>query len=281
MELRTFLLFIIVVVYGAAFVSFVLEFAGPGAKRFPRASRFLEIGFLIHTLFIFAQTFSGHETLPAQFHLPVTTLGEVSGFFAWSLAFVYLILMRQLKTETFGLILAPILVLFLIPSFFPFRANPASAAYVHDPYFLLHILSAFFGYASFTLAFIAASLYLILDRALKRKTSLNFYRKLMPLEDLEHLIFRIILWGILLLGGAIVTGALWTRSAFGTFLLWEPKSFASLLTWAVYLVIIYFHEVRQLKGRKIILMSLASFVLVLFTFLGTGLFQTGLHVGIR
>ena len=183
--------------------------------------------------------------------------------------------------ETFGLILTPVLVLFLIPAFFPFQANPASLIHFHDRYFLLHILSAFFGYASFALSFISALLYLALDRALKRKAPASFYHKLLSLEDLERFIFRTILWGLFLLGIAILSGAFWAKSAFGTFVLHEPKSFASLLTWVVYLLIICLHGILMIKGRRIVLMSLGAFVLVLFTFLGTGVFQTGLHVGIH
>ena len=280
MNLTIFLLSVVAGTYFLAFVFFLIEFVSTGRKFFSWAGRLVEFGFLIHTLAIFAQTFSISSNAPSQFHLPVTTLGEASGFFAWSLAFVYLILLRQLKTETFGLILAPVLVLFLIPSFFPFRVNQASFVHFHDAYFLLHILSAFFGYASFALSFVAAALYLALDRALKRKASARFYQKMASLEDLERFIFRTIFWGLFLLGSAILTGALWAQSAFGTFFLREPKSFASLLTWAVYLVIIYLHEVLKMKGRRVVLTCLWAFVLVLFTFLGTSLFQTGLHVGI-
>lgn len=279
MVLNLVLLLVVVGAYSLAFIFFALEFVNASRKHFPWASHLIEFGFLIHTLLIFAQTFTLSRTMPSGFHLPVTTLGEASGFFAWSLAFIYLILLRQLKTETFGLILAPVLVLFLVPSFFPFQVNQTLFVHFHNTYFLLHVLSAFFGYASFALSFIAASLYLVLDRALKHKTPVHFYHRLPPLEDLERFIFRTVFWGSFLLGGTIVTGGLWAKSAFGTFILWEPKSVASLLTWVVYLVIIYLHEILKIKGRRIVLMSLGSFVLVLFTFLGTSLFQTGLHAG--
>lgn len=276
MELTVFLLSLVVAIYAFAFVLFVFEFVNAERKQFRWANRFVEVGFLVHTLLIFAQAFVVSKTVPAAFHLPVTTLGEASGFFAWSLAFVYLILLRRRKSEAFGLILTPVLVLFLVPAFFPFRANPNLQKYFNDGYFLLHILSAFFGYASFALSFIAGALYLALDRALKRKAS---YRKFPSLEGLERFIFRTILWGLLLLGFAILSGALWAKSAFNTFILWEPKSIATLLTWGVYLVIIYLHELRRMKGRQVVLMSLGAFALVLFTFLGTSVFQTGLHAG--
>lgn len=267
--------------YALAFVFFALDFMAVDGKRFPWGRRFVELGFLLHTLLIFGLSFATPREHLQRFYFrpPVAALDEVSSFFAWSLAFVYLVLLRRFKTETFGLVLAPVLVLFLIPTFFPFESNREFLRHFHEEYFLLHILSAFFGYAAFALSFIASILYLVLDRALKQKTSGRFYHKLPSLEDLEHLIFRAILWGILLLGVAIGSGALWTKAAFNSFILKEPKSFASLLTWVVYLVLVFLHEVLMTKGRRMVSMSSIAFLLVLFTFLGTSLFRPGLHVG--
>lgn len=246
---------------------------------------FVEGGFLIHTLAVFAYPSSPHEL---RFHLPsataaslpLATVGEASSFFAWSLAFVYLILVRRIKTEGFGLILAPVLILFLIPAFFPFQPHSITPAYVHDTYFLIHILSAFFGYASFGLSFIAGALYLVQDYVLRHKIAGNIYHKLASLEDLERLLSGTILWGVVLMGGAIVTGALWAKSAFGSYFLWEPKSFASILTWCAYVGIIYLHRVVHVKGKRVVRMSVGAFLLVLITFWGTSIFQEGLHVGI-
>ncbi len=280
MTLTLFLILIVTFLYGFSFFGYLFKFFRTESDQTIWVSRLLESGFLIHTLVIFAQTFTTSQSIRPMFHLPVTTVGEASGFFAWSLAFIYLILLRRLKAETFALILTPVLILFLIPSFFPFRPNLSSLIHFNDTYFLLHILSAFFSYASFALSFIAAVLYLMLDTALKKKTAGPFYKKLLSLEDLEHFIFKTILWGLILLAIGILSGAFWAKSAFGTFLLGEPKSFSSLLTWMVYLVIIYVHGIRKVKGRRIVLMSLLAFVLVLITFLGTSLVQTGFHVGI-
>ena len=281
MNLSIILLSIILGAYFLALILFVRGFLGSDSKMGRWAGYSMELGFLLQTIWIFSQMFASPQIASSGFHLPVTTVGEASGFFAWSLAFIYLVLLRRLQIEAFALILIPVLILFLIPSFFSFPVHRALLAYFSDTYFLIHILTAFFGYASFALAFIGASLYLFLDRVLKRKLTSPIYRQLPPLEDLERFIFRTIFWGLVLLGGAILTGAFWSKSVFGSFILKEPKSLLSLLTWVVYLAIMYGHTVLSIKGRQIVRMSLIAFMLVLFTFLGTGLFQSGLHVGVR
>ena len=280
MNLSTILLLLVIGLYFAAFVRYLFEFLNLGRTGRSWAGRLVEGGFLIHTLEIFVRTFSVSQTMTPRFYVPVRTLGETSSFFAWSLAFIYFILVKRHRTEGFGLALAPVLILFLVPSFVPLEARPVWLPDLNNHYFLMHILWAFFGYAGFALSFIAGVLYLTQNRALKLKIHIDFYHNLPPLEELERFIFRTIFWGLVLLGGAIVTGGFWTKSAFGTFLLIEPKSMAALATWLVYLLIMLLHEVSLMKGRRVVLMSVWAFALVLFTFLGTSVLRPGLHVGV-
>ena len=121
MNLTLFLMLVVVLLYGFSFIGYWFQFFRTEHNQSSWIGHFLESGFLVHTLVIFAQTFSVNQSTHPVFHLPVTTVGEASGFFAWSLAFIYLILLRQIKTQTFAVILIPVLILFLIPSFFPFR----------------------------------------------------------------------------------------------------------------------------------------------------------------
>jgi ABC-type transport system involved in cytochrome c biogenesis permease subunit len=278
MSLSNYLLFLVAGFYVAAFVFYIVEFSNTDRKSFSWGSRLIEVGFLIHTLQIFVVTFTASGMVGTRFYLPVGTMGENANFFAWSLSFVYFSFVKRNKTEGFSLILAPILVLFIIPALIPEQEKELRISYANDSYFLMHILSAFFGYASFTLSFIAGLLYLVQDRVLKRKSQIRFYHKLVPLQDLERFVFRTIFWGLVLLSAAILTGALWTKRAFGSFLLFDPKTFSALAMWGVYVYIMFLHEVAALKGRRVILVSVLSFALVLFTFLGTSVLKTGIHV---
>jgi len=279
-NISTFLLSIVIGIYFVAFIVYLTEFLGTERKPKSLASRVFEAGFFFHTLQIFVYTFSVSQTISPHLYLPVGTLGENFSFFAWSLAFVYFVLVRRYQTEGFGLVLSPILVSFLIPALFPYSVESVRLPYLNNHYFLLHILSAFFAYASFALSFIAGLLYLTQDRALKLKTHNNFYQKLPSLEELERFIFRTIFWGVLLLGIAIITGGLWTKSAFGRFVLLEPKSLAAVATWIAYVLIVSLHGISLAKGRRVILISVWAFSLVLFTFIGTSVMKMGLHVGV-
>lgn len=233
-----------------------------------------EIGFLLHTFLIFS------EARETQFFLPVTTFREVLIFFAWSLAFVFVILLRRLKQETFGVVLIPFLLSFLAVALVIKDGRAIPAVYFSDHYFLVHILSAFFAYASFTLSFVAAILYLVQSRLIKSKQLGSFYHKLPPLNELERFIFYAVIWGLFLLGIGILSGILWAANSMRTFEILEPKTVSSLITWGAYGIIFLLHRVSVIRGKRSAKTVALAFALVLFTFLGTSLLQNSLHIGI-
>ena len=269
----SFLFALLFLAYASAFFLYLMASWDRGLKSL-KGDLLFEIGFLLHTFFIFAEAKESHV------YLPITTLKEVLVFFSWSLAFVYVALMRRVKQEMFGLILLPLLLIFLSAAAFMESGKAIPPDYFNSHYFLIHILSACFAYASFTISFVAAALYLAQSYALKSKQLGSFYDKLPPLKDLERFIFYSVIWGVFLLGVAIVTGAFWSKSAFNTFLVLEPKTISSILTWIVYSAVFWFHNTSFISGRRSIKLVLISFGLVLFTFLGTSLVKARLHTGI-
>jgi len=258
--------------YAASFLLHLGNFLRSESKLL-NPNLLFEIGFLLHTFLIFA------EARETQFFLPVTTFREVLIFFSWSLAFVFVILLRRLKQETFGIVLIPFLLSFLAVALVIQDGKAIPTTYFNDHYFLVHILSAFFAYASFTLSFVAAVLYLIQSRLIKSKQLGNFYHKLPPLNELEKFISYSIIWGLFLLGAGIVSGVLWAATSMKTFSLLEPKTISSLVTWLAYGVIYCLYHFSIIRGKRSAKIVSLTFALVLFTFLGTSLFQNSLHIG--
>ena len=261
------------VLYGATFIALLRTCAGR-ENRWLKSDLLFELGFLIHTFFIFS------EAKEAHVYLPIATFRQVLIFFAWSLAFVYAVLLRRVRQEMFGLILLPFLLAFLTFAYFATSSKTMPLDLMDNHFFLIHILSAFFGYASFTISFVAATLYLIQSHAIKSKQLGNFYQKLPPLRELERFIFYAVIWGVFLLGVGILSGIFWSKMVFSTYVILEPKTIASILTWLIYGAVFCFHSASLISGKRSITLVLFAFGLVLFTFLGTSLLQTKLHVGI-
>jgi ABC-type transport system involved in cytochrome c biogenesis permease subunit len=257
--------------YLAAFFFHGAAFAGLSEKAERWALVLMRIGFLVHTFFFFA------ETKTEGFLLPISSFGHVMAFFSWALAFVYLVLLARIQSESFGLILAPLLSLLLGTGLLRFEMGKISLPASSNPYFILHLGSAFFAYASFTLSFVAGVLYLVQNRELKRKRGGTFYHKLPSLETLEGLIYQPMAWGAFLLLGAIGIGFLWSKSVSGSYWLWEPKTVSTIGIAFFYLVLVYLHYVAASRGKRVVVMGLIAFALVFLNFFGMNFLSRGFH----
>ena len=163
--------------YLLAFGAHLLSFSGKGERGNRAAFRLMQAGFICATFYFVM------EAATLGTFVPVIDASHALAFFAWSLAFVYLVLLAKAQSESFGLVLTPVLVFLLGMALFGAhvrRGNPLPPAH---PLFMLHILSAFFAYASFAISFAAGVLYLIQRHELKSKHAGTFYHKLPALED--------------------------------------------------------------------------------------------------
>ncbi len=251
------------IAYGAAFALHLFSFCGEHEKGHRVAWDLMRVGFLVSTFYFIA------ESVEQGYFLPVSSLSQALSYFAWSLAFVYLILLARIQTESFGLILTPVLLLLLVASGWTFDLPRQPLTHLQSPFFTVHIATAFFAYASFTISFAAGVLYLIQHHELKSKHAGRFYQKLPSLESLEKLIYQPMIWGAVLLVTAVAIGFAWSKAAFGEYWISDPKTVATAVTVCVYFVILVMRSAGPLRGKQVAQLSLAAFVLMLFSFIGT------------
>lgn len=221
-------------------------------------------GFLVHTFFFFL------ETKTEGLLIPISSFGQVMAFFSWAVAFVYLVLLGRVQNESFGLILTPFLSLLVGAGLVRFHAGQTPLPAPLNPYFVLHLGTAFFAYASFTLSFVAAVLYLMQHYALKRRRGGAFYHQLPSLEALESLIYQPMAWGVFLLSLAMGVGFLWSKSAYGTYGLANAKTVSTLGVTIFYLALAGLHYASVWRGKRYIVLSLIAFLFVFVNFFGLG-----------
>ena len=258
-------------VYLTAFFFHLAAFLGFSERAGRWGFVLTRTGFLIHTFFFFL------GTKTEGFLIPVSSFGQVMAFFSWALAFVYLVLLARIHTESFGVILAPLLSLLVGLGLFRFHAGQTSLPTPLNPYFILHLGTAFFAYASLTLSFVAAVLYLVQHHELKRRRGGTFYHQLPSLESLEGLIYQPMAWGVFLLTLAMGVGFLWAKSTCGTYWLGDPKTISTLLVTLFYGVLIYLHYARSLRGKRLAVLNLVAFAFIFLNFFGLNLFGKGVH----
>jgi cytochrome c-type biogenesis protein CcsB len=136
---------------------------------------------------------------------------------------------------------------------------------------------AFISYATFTISFGAALMYLIQQHFLKKKKLGSLFQRLPALETLDEINYRCLTIGFPLLTVAIITGAIWAESAWGTYWSWDPKETWSLITWFIYAALLHGRMTIGWRGKRAALLSIAGFLIMLFTFIGVNLWLPGLH----
>lgn len=142
---------------------------------------------------------------------------------------------------------------------------------------LLHLSCSLLSYLAFLMAFIVGLLFLIQERQLKRKTMGMLFHRLPSLEVLDRLNFAAIGIGFVLLSIGVGCG-LWEVEALrGRWWMGDPKEYLTALLWSSYLLLWLLRLRSTLRGRRVALLSMLGFSLVLFTFLGASYLAPSLH----
>jgi len=203
-------------------------------------------------------------------HAPLANFYESLIFFAWCLPTLGLLAFRRYLKGYLGALIAVLSTLLLAYASFGVdsRIKPLMPA-LKSNWLLIHVVTAFLGYAAFALAFGSAILYLVQE---KRPRS-----SLPPLPVLDNLVYRTTVLGFLMLTLGIITGAVWAETAWGRYWSWDPKETWSLITWLIYAAMLHARLLKGWHGHRIAWLAVLGFMAVLFTYFGVSFLLTGLH----
>jgi len=250
-----------------AYLAYILSLREAVSKL---AVAIITVGFASHTLALVSRYVEAGYT-------PVTNLYESLSFFAWMIIGVLLITNLKYKIKVLGAFLAPIgLVLMFSALALPKEIVPL-APVLKSFWHPFHIIFAFLGNASFSLAFCCGIMYLIQEHQLKTKKVGAITQRLPSLKMLDDLNYQSLTFGFPLLTLGIITGAIWAEYAWGRYWGWDPKETWSLITWFLYAALLHQRLTVGWRGRKAAIMAIVGFLAVLFTFLGVNLILPGLH----
>jgi cytochrome c-type biogenesis protein CcsB len=229
------------------------------------------VGFLIHTLnIIYRYGIAGH--------IPIINPHEATSFFAWCVVFIFFMLQVRYKVNLLTSFVMPIVFLLMLSSsMLPREIKPLSP--VLQSYWLgIHTVLAFLGNAAFALAFGIGLMYLVQEHHVKSKRLGGLFGRLPSLQTLDEINYKLITIGFPLLTLAIITGALWAESAWGSYWNWDPREVWSLITWFIYAIILHARLVAGWRGRRAAFLSMIGFITILIAFFGIKLLKKGLHV---
>ena len=247
-----------VVMYAIASALLLVVLAGKSSLR-PIAVMFVLFAWLAHGTDIGWRGVQGVH--------PAESVREALGFLAFIITGGYLLASTRYRLTLGGVVVMPVSLILLVLG----RLTPAGDK-AEDLSTLgrIHISLATLGVGVFALASALSAIYLVEDRALKRKKfeGVAFKDRGAPLESLDRLAHRLVWLGFPIFTIALVLGAVWT-ARLGK----SPARIENLLavvTWFAFATLLVARQIYGWRGRraaKLALIGFAAAVAVLVIYL--------------
>lgn len=193
----------------------------------------------------------------------------------WLGMLVYWVESLVVEVSILRLLLLPVAaVAAFVPVVLPDRVLVAHAS---NPWMIAHLVVSLAAYGIMTVAALHALLTAATDSHLHRpqeSTQGNgVWRELIermpPLLTLEHLLFRLIWIGFILLSLAVVSGSGISLSLGGSIFPFDHKTIFTLLAWLSFGLLLVGRRLRGWRGRVAVRYTLAGLVLLLLAYIGT------------
>jgi len=232
---------------------------------------FVAFGFVLHTISIVLRYADAGR-------MPAVNPHEAISFFSWCIVLIFLILEFRYKIGLLGSFIMPLVfVLMLSSAMLPREIKPLSPE-LQSYWLSIHTILAFIGNAAFAMASGIGVMYLIQERYVKSKHPSGLFQRLPSLQILDEINYRLITIGFPLLTLAIITGALWAKSAWGSYLRGDSRVLWAIVTWLTYAVVLHTRLLAGWRGKRSAILSIIGFITILIAFFGIKLIKKGLHV---
>ena len=212
-------------------------------------------------------------------HAPLSNFYESLIFFGFSLAFIYLVIEYKYKNRVIGSFIMPLVFLAMAyASLSPQvddRIRPLIPA-LKSNWLIVHVMTSFFGYAAFAVAFGLSIMYLGKQTAPVSAGGGSWLDMFPDLRALDELTHQMVMFGFIFLTAGIITGAVWANSAWGHYWQWDPKETWSLITWFVYAALLHARVRWDWHGKRSAYLSILGFAAVMVTYFFVN-YLPGLH----
>lgn len=256
--------------YGLTFLAYLLDFFYLKKEISTGKRLLLFFTIFIHFFYLLLRTLEFD-------HTPITTIFEIFTLLAFAIILAYYIIELVTEIKSTGVFILFIPFIFQIVSTINIKDLLEVKDILRSPYLGIHVFTALTGYAGITFSAIYGLLYLVLYKQLKNQRFGIIYERLPNLEILEYLSIISALVGFIMLTIAIVIGIIWLPQAFTEPSYFDPKLVATIIVWLFYVFGISGKWIFKWSGRKIIYLSIAGFLMTLFSMTLLNLAFTGFH----
>lgn len=245
-------------VYLAAWVAYLRLFLKGGEKRVLPARVLAFASVIVHAVYFAALGL----TLK---HPPMTSVVESLTTLALMLAVIYLHLEMRSNISSTGMPVFFMVFALQTVAAAMMKYEPGVSRTINNPVLVSHVFLALVGYTAFALAFLYSVTYLLLHRELRTGRFSLLFRNLPSIEELDQMNYQASLIGLSALLLSVVLGFVWSEIAFRQLPLSDPKVMMTLFTWLVYLVVFVFKTLFGWSGKRIAVLSICGFLLVVLS----------------
>ena len=170
----------------------------------------------------------------------------------------------RIRLESFGIVVMPVAALCALLPALPF--GTAHPVVLNGP-LLSHILLSVLAYSLLAVASLQALFMAFIDYQIRHKHPGGLLSNLPPLQQLETLLFRFILVGLMMLTASLASGWLHLDDLFAQHVV--HKTVLSLLAWLLYAILLTGHYLLGWRGRTAVRLCLAAFSLLVIGYIGS------------
>ena len=210
-------------------------------------------------------------------HPPVTSVFEILSVLACSISIIYLAIEYHSRQKETGYFILNIAFFFQLASSLFIRSTSEVPEILRSPLFGVHVTSALLGYAASTIAGAFSLMYLMLYHEMKATQFGVIYKKLPTLETLERMTFTTVILAFVLLSIAILFGFIWLNRVIPEPDYFDPKLVGTMVMWAMYGFLVVAKARYGWKGRKVMILSIAGFLISLFSMTFINIFFSKFH----
>jgi cytochrome c-type biogenesis protein CcsB len=270
---ETIFFWITMVIYALAAGGYIYSLVFKNPRVMTKIAFFVGVGVITHTLAIASRYM-------ATGHLPWSGDYESALMGGWIIVCAT-ILVGWRNRPLQGLAIATV-PLVLIMMGFGYMRNPVltpMAASLKTFWLYIHVYFAWLAFGAYALAMAAGVLYLLKRRDSLRTTQNPTYERFPPLERLEELIFRYVVFGFITDTMMICAGAIWAKDLWGSYWSWDPVETWSLVSWLTYGICIHLRVSLGWRERRLAWLAILALSTVIISFFGvTFVVNASLHM---
>lgn len=238
--------------YAAAFLAALLDLRRPGRRGGLPVRLFLAAGVLCQAVMIAARWRAGD-------HFPVTGLFETLHFLAFWVAGITLYFELRYGARSYNPAgVALTLLALAAASFGPKKIFPLTPS-LDTPLFFIHVAASFAAYGLWG----AGAILGLYEMGTRQPSERERWRRMQ--DESLYLGYILFTW-------CMLAGSLWAYLAWGSYWTWKIKGLWSYILWFYYSGVLHVRRNPRWQGWPADVLALAGFALVLFTYLGLGIF---------